>query len=103
MYRYECNLLHSVFEVWGAIHWKNQEPISNTDDTTQKQHCTRNSIGTSSSGVALHFEKRGHSSHNFTCFAIEKVVGDCFVLAARERFYIDKMDVISKGMNTHRT
>ena len=83
--------------MWGAVHWKNQEPISNT----KIQH--RNSIGTSSSGVALHFEKRGHSSHNFTCFAIEKVVGDCFVLAARERFYIDKMDVISKGMNTHRT
>ena len=63
----------------------------------------RNSIGSSSSGVALHFEKKGHSSHNFVCFAIEKVVGDDFVLAARERFYIDKLDVISRGMNTHRT
>ena len=75
----------------------------------------RNIIGSSSSGVALHinhwnpvvyalhFEKKGHSSHNFVCFAIEKVVGDEFVLAARERFYIDKLDVISRGMNTHRT
>ena len=63
----------------------------------------RNSIGSSSSGVALHFEKRGHSSHDFICFAIEKVVGDCFILAARERFYMDKLDVVSRGMNTHRT
>ena len=64
----------------------------------------RNSIGSSSSGVALHFEKKGQSSNNFVCFAIEKVVGYDFVLAARERFYIvDKLDVISRGMNTHRT
>jgi len=63
----------------------------------------RNSIGTSKSRVALHFESRGHSSHNFECFAIEKVFGNGFVLAARERYYIDKLDVVAKGMNANRT
>ena len=69
--------------------------------TRMIQH--RNSIGSSTSSVALHFEKKGHSSHNFICFAIEKVLGDCFVLAARERFYIDRLDVVAKGMNSNRT
>ena len=69
--------------------------------TRMIQH--RNSIGTSKSRVALHFESRGHSSHNFECFAIEKVFGNGFVLAARERYYIDKLDVVAKGMNANRT
>ena len=62
-----------------------------------------NSIGTSKSVLALHFESRGHSSHNFECFGIEKVYGDGFTLAARERYYIDKMDVVDGGINANRT
>jgi len=63
----------------------------------------RNSIGQSSSGVARHFESIGHKVSDFMAFAIEKVAGDAFVLAVRERFWIDTLDVISAGINTYRT
>jgi hypothetical protein len=37
-------------------------------------------------------------------FAIEKVVkDDPFIVGAREIFYIDKMDVLRKGINKNKT
>ena len=45
----------------------------------------------------------GHGIENFLAFAIEKVVGDVFILGARERHWIDTLDVISTGLNTNRT
>jgi len=64
----------------------------------------RNSIGKSQTTIARHFELPGHRVHHFVCFAIEIVSSDDpFILAARERFYIDKMDVIARGMHVYRT
>jgi hypothetical protein len=37
-------------------------------------------------------------------FAFEKVLkDDSFIIGARERFYIDKMEVIQHGINKNRT
>ena len=63
----------------------------------------RNSIGQSVTSVAKHFELPGHSVRDFFAFGIERVVGDDFVLGTRERFWIDTMDVVSRGMNSNRT
>ena len=54
--------------------------------------------------VAEHFNKPGHSSDNMFFFAFEKVISiDPFTLGTRERYHIDDMDVISKGLNRNRT
>ena len=53
--------------------------------------------------LASHFRSRGHSLHHFLAFPIEKVSGDVFTILARERYWIDRLDVISRGLNTNRT
>jgi hypothetical protein len=54
--------------------------------------------------VAEHFNRPGHSKENMLFFALEKVVStDPFILGTRERFYIDEMDVINRGINRNRT
>ena len=63
----------------------------------------RNSIGTSSTPVALHFEQWGHSPEDFSFFAIEKVIGDIFVVGRRETLWIQRLDVIRHGINKNRT
>ena len=68
-----------------------------------RMNAHRSSIGKSQTTVARHFEKPGHKLHHFFCFAIEIVSGDIFTLAARERMYIDKLDVVSRGINATRT
>ena len=50
-----------------------------------------------------HFCSPGHSHADMVIFGIEKVHGDDFVLAARERYWIDKLQTTSKGLNTYRT
>ena len=50
-----------------------------------------------------HFATNGHTHADMKIFAIEKVHGDAFTLAARERFYIDKMETVFKGLNSNRT
>ena len=50
-----------------------------------------------------HFSTAGHSHADMTILAIEKVYGDEFVLAARERFWIDKLQTVYKGLNSYRT
>ena len=50
-----------------------------------------------------HFSTNGHSHADMLIFGIERVHGDDFVLAARERFYIDKFETIHKGLNNNRT
>ena len=50
-----------------------------------------------------HFSTAGHTHADMSFLAIEKVHGDEFVLATRERFWIDKMQTISKGLNSYRT
>ena len=59
--------------------------------------------GTSDSAVAKHFRLAGHSLHHFCAFPIEIVVGDPFTIGARERFWINKLDVIARGLNCNRT
>ncbi len=50
--------------------------------------------------VGEHFAQKNHSILDMFFFAIEKVVkDDPFIVGARERFYIDKMDVLRKGIN----
>ena len=54
--------------------------------------------------VGEHFAQKNHSISDMFFFAIEKVVkDDPFIVGARERFYIDKMDVLRKGINKNRT
>ena len=50
-----------------------------------------------------HFSSPGHSHADMTIFAIEKIHGDEFMLAARERFWIDKLQTTYRGLNTYRT
>mgnify|MGYP000492246596 FL=1 len=64
----------------------------------------RSAIGKSTSALAKHFESTGHSSRDFMAYAIEIVVGgDVFTLGARERMWIDRLDTISRGLNSNRT
>ena len=54
--------------------------------------------------ISDHFNLPGHNKSNMLFFAIEKVVqDDPFIVGARERFYIDKMEVIQHGINKNRT
>ena len=50
-----------------------------------------------------HFATNGHTHANMKIFAIERVYGDAFILAARERFYMDKMETVYRGLNSNRT
>ena len=50
-----------------------------------------------------HFTTQGRSHADMAFFAVERVHGDDFVLAARERYYIDKFQTIYKGLNSKRT
>ena len=64
----------------------------------------RSAIGKASSALGKHFESPGHSTKDFMAYAIEIVVGgDVFTLGARERFWIDRLDTISRGLNSNRT
>ena len=54
--------------------------------------------------ISDHFNLPGHSKNNMFFFAFEKVLkDDLFIVGARERFYIDKMQVIQHGINKNRT
>jgi len=54
--------------------------------------------------ISDHFNLPGHSMSNMIFFAFEKVLkDDPFIIGARERFYIDKMEVIQYGINKNRT
>jgi hypothetical protein len=54
--------------------------------------------------ISDHFNLPGHSMSNMIFFAFEKVLkDDPFIIGARERFYIDKMEVIQHGINKNRT
>ena len=59
--------------------------------------------GSADSSLASHFKSRGHNLHHFLAFPVEKVHGDQFTILARERYWINKLDVIAKGLNTNRT
>ena len=50
-----------------------------------------------------HFTSMGRDHTDMLVYAIEVVHGDDFVLAARERYYIDKLQTIYKGLNSNRT
>ena len=60
--------------------------------------------GCSDTTVARHFNLPGHDLHHFFAFPIEVVPGgDPFVIGARERHWINKLDVIARGINSNRT
>ena len=50
-----------------------------------------------------HFSSNVHSVNNMKFFAIEVVKGDVFTLEARERYWIDKLCTITRGLNSNRT
>ena len=50
-----------------------------------------------------HFSSNGHSARDLQIYGIEQVFGDGFTLQARERYWINKMDSVRKGLNTYRT
>jgi len=69
-----------------------------------RMNAHRSSIGKGTSSLGQHFEGPGHTSRDFTCFAIEIVRGgDIFTLGARERLWIDRLDTVSRGLNSYRT
>lgn len=68
-----------------------------------RMNAHRSSIKAGSSGVAMHFCSKGHKLHHFNAIAIEKVFGDIFTLGVRERFWMNKLNCISEGLNTNRT
>ncbi len=54
--------------------------------------------------VGEHFAQKNHSISDMFFFAIEKVVkDDPFIVGARERFYINRMDDLRNGINKNRT
>ena len=54
--------------------------------------------------VAQHFSQGGHSENHMFFFAFEKVINDDpHVIGTRERFHIDRMQVLEKGINRNRT
>ena len=64
----------------------------------------RSSVQMKKGPVGEHFSSPGHKSADMLMFAFEKVIkNDPFTVSARERFYIDKMDVIRNGLNKNRT
>ena len=58
---------------------------------------------TQSNKLYQHFTTNGHDHSDILIYAIEIIHGDDFVLAARERFYIDKLQTVYKGLNSNRT
>jgi len=69
-----------------------------------RMNAHRSAIGKSGTSLARHFESAGHSSQDFFAYGIEIVVGrDPFILGARERMWIDRLDTISRGLNCNRT
>ena len=59
--------------------------------------------GNSDTAVSKHFRLPGHKLHHFVAFPIEIVTGNPFIIGARERYWINKLDVISRGLNCNRT
>ena len=58
---------------------------------------------TQNNKLYTHFTTRGHNHSDMLFFVIERVQGDDFVLASRERFHMDRFQTIYKGLNTNRT
>ena len=54
-----------------------------------------------------HFQQRGHTVQDMRFIAIEAVQGrfknDEETLSTRERFWIDRLQTISSGLNTYHT
>ena len=57
----------------------------------------------STSKMYAHFSSNGHSTRDLHIYGIEQVFGDGFTLQARERYWINRMDSVRKGLNTYRT
>ena len=70
-----------------------------------RQHIqAMDSLGpTQNNKLYSHFSSRGHDHTDMRFFAIEIVQGDDFVLAARERYHMDKLQTIYKGLNSNCT
>ena len=70
-----------------------------------RQHLQQiqNSTTPKESKLYKHFSTHGHSHADMLIHGIELVHGDDFVLAARERFWIDKLQTTYKGLNSYRT
>ena len=83
----------------------NQQYVGKTSGTFRaRMDAHRSAINNSKdTAVSRHFRQPGHELHNFLSFPIEIVFGDVFTIGARERFWINKLDVISKGFNCNRT
>jgi len=47
----------------------------------------------SDTAVSKHFRLPGHKLHHFVAFPIEIVTGNPFIIGARERYWINKLDV----------
>ena len=60
--------------------------------------------GSSNSGkMHDHFTTNGHSSRDMLLFAIEAVHGDVMTTTVRERYWIQKLDTIRRGLNSNKT
>ena len=50
-----------------------------------------------------HFTSNGHTSRDMLIFAIEAVHGDVMTTTVRERFWIQELNTIRRGLNSNKT
>ena len=83
-----------------------QQGVGKTKQTLMArggQHRRAVMNGDTSQKMYQHFQMNGHCVGDMRFLAIEEVFGDEFILAARETFWIDKLQTIRKGLNSNRT
>ena len=68
-----------------------------------RQHIISAQSLTQNNKLYQHFSSNGHTHADMLFLGVEKVHGDDFILAARERYYINKQQNVYKGLNTNRT
>ena len=97
----------NIIYVISCQHCRKQYVGKTSNTFRSRMDAHRSAIRVSSSStettVAAHFRQPGHKLHHFLSFPIEIVTGDSFTIGVRERYWINRLDVISKGLNKNRT
>ena len=83
--------------------WKRQYCGSTDGESRFRAKSWRTDINLEKNGqISDHFQEAGHHPH-FRMWGIELIKGDINVLRFIERCYINKYDLIRKGLNTNMT
>ena len=64
-----------------------------------KEHLDTTEDPSTSTPVGQHFQMPGHSSKDVEMVPFEKVMGDKATRKHRERYFINKYNLIKKGLN----